>query len=260
ISTTHSSNPCLPICHSLHQVTVFEQEHFQGKCPEFMAATWTTSAPSDCHIHHSHLQLGGFERHDCQGQLFILERGEYPKRVANAGSLSYHTECFMSIRPIYCAISKTLMDEEPKLWILLRELHPSLQAVGWFMLEVGSMHVFVCYEYPGYRGQQYLMECERHGGDYQHWRNWGSHCQTAKIQSIRRIRHCGASYRGQQQVELEPKNPCAPPQFGSEGLWTITTTQTMWDLAATSQAHPSFLWIKETKKQVQLYLTCFFIS
>uniref|UniRef100_A0A3Q2VCT8 Beta-crystallin A1-like n=1 Tax=Haplochromis burtoni TaxID=8153 RepID=A0A3Q2VCT8_HAPBU len=71
--------------------------------------------------------------------------------------------------------------------------YPSLQAMGWMMPEVGSMHVqcgaFVCYQYPGYRGQQYIMECERHSGDYQHWRNWGSHCQTPQIQSIRRIQH-----------------------------------------------------------------------
>lgn len=33
------------------------------------------------------------------------------------------------------------------------------------------------------------MECERHSGDFQHWRNFGSHCQTPKIQSIRRIQH-----------------------------------------------------------------------
>ncbi|XP_043969676.1 LOW QUALITY PROTEIN: crystallin, beta A1, like 2 [Gambusia affinis] len=154
----------------------------------------------------------GFEHHDCKGQLFILERGEYPNRVTYAGSLSYHTESFMSFRPIYCAVNKTLMNEEPKLWILLAgllivkhslqfsqsrhmmifqegELHPSLQAVGWFMPEVGSMHLhsgaFVCFECPDYRGQQYITECERHGGDYLHWRNWGSHCQTPKIQSIR---------------------------------------------------------------------------
>ena len=48
---------------------------------------------------------------------------------------------------------------------------------------------FVCYQYPGYRGQQYIMECERHSGDFQHWKNWGSHCQTPQIQSIRRIHH-----------------------------------------------------------------------
>ena len=48
---------------------------------------------------------------------------------------------------------------------------------------------FVCYQFPGYRGQLYIMECERHSGDYQHWKNWGSHCQTPQIQSIRRIQH-----------------------------------------------------------------------
>ncbi|XP_038843089.1 beta-crystallin A1-like [Salvelinus namaycush] len=71
--------------------------------------------------------------------------------------------------------------------------YPSLRAMGWCMPEVGSMHVqcgaFVCYQFPGYRGQQYIMECERHSGDYQHWKNWGSHCQTPQIQSIRRIQH-----------------------------------------------------------------------
>uniref|UniRef100_M4ATH2 Beta/gamma crystallin 'Greek key' domain-containing protein n=1 Tax=Xiphophorus maculatus TaxID=8083 RepID=M4ATH2_XIPMA len=159
-------------------VTVFEQEHFQGKCPEFMTATWTTSAPSDCHIHHSHLQLGGFERHDCQGQLFILERGEYPNRVANAGSLSYHTERFMSIRPIYC------FPQSNRMMIFEREnfIRPCRPWAGSCSRSAPCMcrADFVCYEYPGYRGQQYIMEY---------------------------IRHCGALYRDQQQVELEPKNP-----------------------------------------------------
>lgn len=47
----------------------------------------------------------GFEHHDFQGQQFILERGEYPNWDAYSGSLSYHTERFMSFRPIYCAVS-----------------------------------------------------------------------------------------------------------------------------------------------------------
>uniref|UniRef100_A0A3Q2PJY3 Crystallin, beta A1, like 2 n=1 Tax=Fundulus heteroclitus TaxID=8078 RepID=A0A3Q2PJY3_FUNHE len=71
--------------------------------------------------------------------------------------------------------------------------YPSLKAMGWMLPEVGSMHVqcgaFVCYQYPGYRGQQYIMECEKHSGDYKHWKSWGSHCQTPQIQSIRRIQH-----------------------------------------------------------------------
>ena len=47
----------------------------------------------------------GYEHHDFQGQQFILERGEYPNWEAYSGSLSYHNERFMSLRPIYCAVS-----------------------------------------------------------------------------------------------------------------------------------------------------------
>lgn len=46
---------------------------------------------------------------------------------------------------------------------------------------------WVCYQYPGYRGYQYILEADHHGGDYKHWREWGSHAQTAQIQSIRRV-------------------------------------------------------------------------
>ena len=47
----------------------------------------------------------GFEHHDFQGQQFILERGEYPHWDSYSGSLSYHVERLMSLRPIYCAVS-----------------------------------------------------------------------------------------------------------------------------------------------------------
>ena len=46
----------------------------------------------------------GFEHHDFQGQQFILERGEYPHWDAYSGSLSYHVERLMSLRPIYSAV------------------------------------------------------------------------------------------------------------------------------------------------------------
>ncbi|PKU28420.1 hypothetical protein llap_21276 [Limosa lapponica baueri] len=45
----------------------------------------------------------------------------------------------------------------------------------------------VCSAYPGYRGYQYVLEADHHGGDYKHWREWGSHAQTSQIQSIRRV-------------------------------------------------------------------------
>ncbi|XP_019129330.1 crystallin, beta A1, like 2 [Larimichthys crocea] len=184
------------------KVTVFEREYFQGKCMEFTSECCNIHDCGMDNIRSIRVESGawvGFEHHDFQGQQFILERGEYPNWDAYSGSLSYHTERFMSFRPIYCAShhsSRMMIFERENFMGRCTEMcddYPSLQAMGWFRPEVGSMHVqcgaFVCYEYPGYRGQQYIMECERHSGDYQHWKNWGSHCQTPKIQSIRRIRH-----------------------------------------------------------------------
>ncbi|KAI7801728.1 putative crystallin [Triplophysa rosa] len=154
------------------KVTVFEQEHFQGKCQEFTSECCNIQQCGFDNIRSIRVESGawvGYEHHDFQGQQFILERGEYPHWDAYCGNLSYHMERLMSFRPIYGA------------------------AMGWCRPEVGSMHVqcgaFVCYEFPSYRGRQYIMECDRHSGDYQHWRNWGSHSQTPQIQSIRRIQH-----------------------------------------------------------------------
>lgn len=46
---------------------------------------------------------------------------------------------------------------------------------------------WVCSQFPGYRGFQYVLECDHHSGDYKHFREWGSHAQTFQVQSIRRI-------------------------------------------------------------------------
>uniref|UniRef100_A0A672IC32 Beta/gamma crystallin 'Greek key' domain-containing protein n=1 Tax=Salarias fasciatus TaxID=181472 RepID=A0A672IC32_SALFA len=183
------------------QVTVFEQEHFQGKCLEFTSECCNIQECGLDNIRSIRVESGawvGFEHHDFQGQQFILERGEYPHWDSYSGSLSYHVERLMSLRPIYCShqSSRMIIFEKENFMgrsVELCDDYPSLQGMGWMMPEVGSMHVqcgaFVCYQFPGYRGQQYIMECERHSGDYQHWRNWGSHCQTPQIQSIRRIQH-----------------------------------------------------------------------
>lgn len=52
-----------------------------------------------------------------------------------------------------------------------------------------SFDSFVCYQFPGYRGQQYIMESDCRGGEYKCYREFGSHAQTPQIQSIRRIQH-----------------------------------------------------------------------
>lgn len=53
---------------------------------------------------------------------------------------------------------------------------------------------FVCYQYPGYRGHQYIMESDCHGGEYKCYREFGGHAQTPQIQSIRRIQHWDGSF------------------------------------------------------------------
>lgn len=46
---------------------------------------------------------------------------------------------------------------------------------------------WVCSQYPGYRGFQYLLESDSSAGEYKHVREWGSHAQTGQVQSIRRV-------------------------------------------------------------------------
>uniref|UniRef100_A0A8C1TGA5 Crystallin, beta A1, like 2 n=1 Tax=Cyprinus carpio TaxID=7962 RepID=A0A8C1TGA5_CYPCA len=181
-------------------VTVFEQEHFQGKCQELTSECRNIQERGFDNIRSIRVESGawvGYEHHDFQGQQFVLEKGEYPHWDAYSGSLGYHVERMMSLRPICSAdhqSSRMVIYEKENFLgrnVELCDDYPSLQAMGWCDKQVGSMHVqcgaFVCYEYPGYRGQQYVMESDRHSGDYQHWRDWGSHCQTPQIQSIRRI-------------------------------------------------------------------------
>ncbi|NXA35395.1 CRBA1 protein, partial [Eudromia elegans] len=139
----------------------------------------------------------GYEHTGFCGQQFTLERGEYPRWDAWSGSNAYHIERLMSFRPICSANHKeskiTVFEKDNfigRQWELSDD-YPSLQAMGWANNEVGSMRIqcgaWACYQYPGYRGYQYVLEADHHGGDYKHWREWGSHAQTCQIQSIRRI-------------------------------------------------------------------------
>ncbi|KAM9795379.1 crystallin, beta A1, like 1 [Neosynchiropus ocellatus] len=184
------------------KVTVFEQEHLQGKSVEFTSECVNIQNSGLDKIRSIRVESGvwvGFEHHDFQGQQFILEKGEYPNWESYSGSLAYHVERIMSLRPIVCAShesSRMMIYEKENFMGRSAEIsddYPSLQAMGWISPEVGSMQVqcgaFVCYQHPGYRGQQYIVECERHSGDYHHWRTMGSHSQSPQIQSIRRIQH-----------------------------------------------------------------------
>uniref|UniRef100_A0A8C0N151 Crystallin beta A1 n=2 Tax=Canis lupus familiaris TaxID=9615 RepID=A0A8C0N151_CANLF len=182
------------------KITIYDQENFQGKRMEFTSSCPNVSERSFDNVRSLKVECGawiGYEHTSFCGQQFILERGEYPRWDAWSGSNAYHIERLMSFRPICSANHKeskiTIFEKENfigRQWEICDD-YPSLQAMGWFNNEVGSMKIqcgaWVCYQYPGYRGYQYILECDHHGGDYKHWREWGSHAQTSQIQSIRRI-------------------------------------------------------------------------
>ncbi|MBN3306824.1 CRBA4 protein, partial [Amia calva] len=161
------------------KIIVWDEECFQGRRHEFT---------SEC----CSIMEFGFET----VRSFRVESGAVDGDAAGWGmsmldsrgsSLCWrgnHRECRMSIyeRENFLGRKGELSDD-----------YPSLPAMGWCNNEVGSFRVqagaWVCYQYPGYRGYQYIVECDRHCGEYKHWREWGSHAQTFQIQSIRRIQH-----------------------------------------------------------------------
>ncbi|XP_034494800.1 beta-crystallin A4 isoform X1 [Ailuropoda melanoleuca] len=182
------------------KIVVWDEEGFQGRRHEF-----TAECPSV-------LELGfetvrslkvlsgawvGFEHAGFQGQQYVLERGEYPCWDAWSGNTAYPSDRLTSFRPVACANHRdsrlTIFEQENFLGRKgeLSDDYPSLQAMGWDGNEVGSFHVhsgaWVCSQFPGYRGFQYVLECDHHSGDYKHFREWGSHAQTFQVQSVRRI-------------------------------------------------------------------------
>eukprot|EP00064_Thunnus_orientalis_P006159 superscaffoldBa00000629_g6175 len=181
-------------------ITVYDQENFQGKRLEFTSACQNIMECGMDNIRSLKVECGawtGYEHSSFCGQQFVLERGEYPHWESWSGSNAYHIERMMSFRPICSANHKeskmVLFEKENfmgRQWEI-NDDYPSLQAMGWGNNEIGSMQVqsgaWVCYQFPGYRGYQYIMECDRHGGEYKHYREWGSHAQSFQVQSLRRI-------------------------------------------------------------------------
>ncbi|KPP62998.1 beta-crystallin A2-like [Scleropages formosus] len=71
--------------------------------------------------------------------------------------------------------------------------YPSLQAMGWCSKEVPSMKVnngaWVAYQFPGYRGYQYILERDRHEGEYRNYTEYSTQAHSNQVQSIRRVQH-----------------------------------------------------------------------
>ncbi|KAF3848527.1 hypothetical protein F7725_015024, partial [Dissostichus mawsoni] len=138
-----------------------------------------------------------FEQTNFRGEMFILEKGEYPRW--DTWSNSYRSDCLMSLRPVrmdsleHKICLYELSDFKGNKMEIQEDDVPTLWAHG-FCDRVGSVRVpggsWVGYQYPGYRGYQYLFEC----GDYKHYNDFSAY--QPQMQSMRRIRDMQFHQRG----------------------------------------------------------------
>ncbi|XP_019362901.1 PREDICTED: beta-crystallin B1 [Gavialis gangeticus] len=191
-------------------IVVFEQENFQGKKMEFTAECLNLGERGFDRVRSVIINSGpwvAFEQANLRGEMFILEKGEYPRW--DTWSSSYRSDCFMSMRPIKMEAEDhkiTLFESADfkgnKMEIQEDDV-PSLWAYG-FCDRVGSVKVssgtWVGYQYPGYRGYQYLFE----RGDFRHWNEWSAF--QPQIQSIRRIRDLHWDRKGSHDTPATPSN------------------------------------------------------
>ncbi|XP_023701164.1 beta-crystallin B1-like [Paramormyrops kingsleyae] len=171
---------------------IFDQENFQGRCMEITGECMSVCQAGFDRVRSLRVHCGpfvGYEQMNFCGEMYVLEKGEYPRW--DCWSNSYRNEFLMSFRPIRMDTEKhkiCLFEvghfKGRKMEILDDDV-PSLFAYG-FTDRVGSISVgcgtWVGYEFPGYRGSQYLLE----KGDFRHFNEFGA--RYPRMQSVRRIR------------------------------------------------------------------------
>ncbi|XP_077617657.1 beta-crystallin B1 [Crocuta crocuta] len=175
-----------------YKLVVFEQENFQGRRVEFSGECLNLGDRGFDRVRSLIVTSGpwvAFEQSNFRGEMFVLEKGEYPRW--DTWSSSYRSDRLMSFRPIKMDAQehKICLFEGANFKGNTMEIQeddvPSLWVYG-FCDRVGSVRVssgtWVGYQYPGYRGYQYLLE----PGDYRHWNEWGAF--QPQMQSVRRLR------------------------------------------------------------------------
>ncbi|KAK2488709.1 hypothetical protein MC885_009611 [Smutsia gigantea] len=182
------------------KIIIFEQENFQGHshelngpCPN-LKETGVEKAGSVL------VQAGpwvGYEQANCKGEQFVFEKGEYPRW--DSWTSSRRTDSLSSLRPIKVDSQehKIVLYENPnftgKKMEIIDDDVPSFHAHG-YQEKVSSVRVqsgtWVGYQYPGYRGLQYLLE----KGDYKDSADFGA--PHPQVQSVRRIRDMQWHQRG----------------------------------------------------------------
>ncbi|KAK1789116.1 hypothetical protein P4O66_015063, partial [Electrophorus voltai] len=184
------------------RLTVFEEEHYQGRSCHFTCECQNILERDFRKIRSMKVEGGawvGFEYPEFQGQQFVMEKGDYPCSQAWSGNSSYRTENLLSFRPVRCANhsdSKVTLYESEDFQGHKFEIcndYPSLPAMGWCSKEVPSIKInsgaWVAYQFPGYRGYQYILERDRHQGEFRNYNDYSTQAHSSQIQSIRRIQH-----------------------------------------------------------------------
>nr|XP_010949575.2 beta-crystallin B1 [Camelus bactrianus] len=177
---------------SLLQLVVFEQENFQGRRVEFSGECLNLGDRGFDRVRSLIVVSGpwvAFEQSNFRGEMFVLEKGEYPRW--DTWSSSYRSDRLMSFRPVRMDAQehKLSLFEGANFKGNTLEIQdddvPSLWVYG-FCDRVGSVKVssgtWVGYQYPGYRGYQYLLE----PGEFRHWNEWGAF--QPQMQAVRRLR------------------------------------------------------------------------
>ncbi|KPP66663.1 hypothetical protein Z043_114806 [Scleropages formosus] len=184
----------------VNKIFLFEFENFRGRRVELTGECFNIcDFGFDC-VRSVVVECGpwvAYEQQNMMGEMFVLEKGEYPRW--DSWTSSYRNEHLMSFRPIHTNYQDhkiclyecvnfggrkmEVCDEDiPTLWSYsFQDRVCSIQVSG---------GTWVGYQYPGYRGYQYLLEC----GAYQHWNDWGA--RHPQIQSIRRMKDMQSHRRG----------------------------------------------------------------
>ncbi|KAL4692878.1 hypothetical protein H8959_016688 [Pygathrix nigripes] len=176
------------------KIIIFEQENFQGHshelngpCPN-LKETGVEKAGSVL------VQAGpwvGYEQANCKGEQFVFEKGEYPRWDQQP------EDRLPQLPEAHQSEHKIILYENPnftgKKMEIIDDDVPSFHAHG-YQEKVSSVRVqsgtWVGYQYPGYRGLQYLLE----KGDYKDSSDFGA--PHPQVQSVRRIRDMQWHQRG----------------------------------------------------------------
>ncbi|XP_056131528.1 beta-crystallin B2 [Lampris incognitus] len=185
---------------SAFKLIIYEQENFQGRCHELTGPCNNLQEAGVEKVGSILVLCGpwvGYEQANCKGEQYVFEKGEYPRW--DSWTNSRRSDTIFAFRPIKVDSQehKIVLYENPsfagkKIEIIDDDV-PSFHAHG-YQEKVSSVRVhsgtWVGYQYPGYRGYQYLFE----KGEYKEISEFGA--QLPQIQSVRRIRDMQWHQRG----------------------------------------------------------------